>query len=291
MLQFLIRLLSRLACRLSRQRLLLFGSLLATLLYRLYRLSPYRNVIQHNIQQALAWPAYQAQQLAQRHIERLVWSIAEFLRFPRWQQEAIIPYSDLTIEGFHHLLNAHRKGQGVVVVSAHYGFWELIPAVMALYGLPVHVLVQPPTVPAFEALFRENRAGLGIQTHNNTVGLRPLLRCLEQGEIVALVADQHGESNQVIGTFFEQTVAMPEGPVFFAAHCHSPIVPVFIHRAPQHRHVIRFYPPLAVNPHQPIERQYQPLMQQLYTLFESRIRTHPEEWLWSYNRWDKYHPV
>lgn len=259
-------------------------------LYQLYRLSPYRNWLQQNIQQALAWPTYQAHQLARQHVERLVWAIAEFLRFPLWRENPVIPYSDLTIEGFHHLLRAYREQHGVVVVSAHYGFWELIPAVMAMYGLPVHVLVQPPSVPAFEALFRENRALLGIQTHNNTQvsGLRPLLRHLEKGEIVALVADQHGESNQLIGSFFEQPVSMPEGPVFFAAHCQSPIVPVFVHRTANQRHVIRFYPPLRVNPHQPLASQYQPLMQQLYALIENRIRSHPAEWLWSYNRWDKY---
>jgi KDO2-lipid IV(A) lauroyltransferase len=279
----LITSLSALACRLSDRQLQILTVGVAGLLYRIYRLSPQRDFIRNNIQAALPLSDAGAHQLAIRHLHYLLESILILLRFPRFSQgKSPVRWQ---MEGYHHLLRAYHHRRGVILVSAHFGCWELFPALLGLSGFPVRVLVQRPSVPAFDALFTRSRAQAGVETsYNDTIsGLRPILRTLKAGGIVGLLFDQHGESQHLIGSFFGHQVSFPEGPFFLRQRTGAAIVPVYTWRT-HDRHHIRFWPAL------PTHDSAQELMQTLYQQLEHMIQQHPAEWLWTYNRWDKYRP-
>lgn len=260
---------------------------LAGVLYGAYRLTPHRGFIQNNIQTALSRSSTNTTHtLAKAHLFQTLLSIGELLRFDLLGQgQAEL---SLRFEGFDHLCQAQSLNRGVILVSAHFGFWELIPAILALQGFDMHVLVQRPSSPAIDRLFVEYRQKVGVHTHYNTEtkGLKALRNTLKQGGTIALVVDQHGESEKIFGTFFGQRVSMPEGPIFFGRMTEAPLVPILTFRTPDMGHVIRAYPPLFVPP-KPTEAQSQDILQRIYTIFEDAIREHPEAWLWSYNRWDK----
>lgn len=278
-----IRALSRLFCKLPRRWCLALMTSIAGVVYFIYRLTPYRDFIQGNIQRAFPdLPPQQLQHFAWQHVQRLFQAVAELLRFPLWQIEPPGP-EVLQITGFEHLQAAWQQGRGVILASAHMGCWEMITATVAQAGLPTHVIVQPPSFDAFAQLFAEFRQQVGVRTHNNNSlsSLRPVLRHLKQGDVVGMLVDQHGESRRLFGTFFGQQVSLPEGPTFFARHCQSPIIPVFAWREGECHH-IAFEAPIA-----PADSP-EALMQTLYQRIEAAIKAHPEDWLWSYNRWDKY---
>lgn len=269
---------------LPRQLSLSIASGLAGGIYRIYRLSVYKEFIHQTIQVAL--PEIDAQGLARTHLRLLLCSIIDVLRFQRFKQASHLP-PEVSLQGWGHYLAAHKQGRGVILVSAHFGCWELIPAVVALQGFPTTVLVQKPSQDDFDALFRFFRDCAGVKTCNNDslAGLRPILRALRAGETVGLVVDQHGESERLIGHFFGQTVSLPEGPAFLARRHQSPIIPVLV-RWQGDQHIVSFFPALEASDH-PDDLD---LMQTIYDWLEEQIRAHPENWLWTYNRWDKYTP-
>lgn len=208
------------------------------------------------------------------------------MRFRQFQHNPTLP-PELEISGWEHFTQAHAQGKGVLLISAHFGCWELIPAATALQGYPTTVLVQKPSQAIFDRLFREYRSFAGVKTLNNDslAGLRPAIKALKRGETVGLVIDQHGESERLIGQFFGQTVSLPEGPAYLAQHLGCPLVPVSI-RWIGDRHQLSFLPALDANDFvDPLS-----LMQALYDQLEQTIRRAPQNWLWSYNRWDKYQP-
>jgi len=224
--------------------------------------------------------------LARQHVRLLLWSIVDLLRFRRFQHAPKLP-PELSIRGWQHFEAAHAEGRGVLLFSAHVGCWELIPASTALQGYPTTVLVQKPSQDSFDHLFRQFRGYAGVKTVNNDslAGLRPIIKALKRGETVGMVIDQHGESERLIGQFFGQSVSMPEGPAYLARHFQTPLVPVSI-RWVGDGHQLDFAPALHARDF-PDELS---LTQVLYDQLETRIRRHPENWLWSYNRWDKYRP-
>lgn len=284
MLQTFINGLAHLISHSQRRRVLKIASGFADVCYFLYRLSPQRQFIARNIRQAL--PQHAPHHLARQHLRLLLWSIVDFLRFRRFQTLPELP-PELEISGWEHFTQAHAQGRGVLLISAHFGCWELIPAVTALQGYPTTVLVQKPSQDAFDNLFREYRSFAGVKTLNNDTlaGLRPIIKALRRGETVGLVIDQHGESERLIGQFFGQTVSLPEGPAYLAQHLNCPLVPVSIRWVGDHHH-LTFSPALDASEFaDPLS-----LMQALYDQLEQTIRRAPQNWLWSYNRWDKYRP-
>lgn len=278
------RCLAQVLSRSGRRPAQMFASGLAGLLYGLYRRSAHREFIAGNISAAL--PEIPAERLARQHVQLLLWSIVDLLRFRRFLNHPVPP-TEVLVTGWEHFLKAQSQGRGVILVSAHFGCWELIPALISLRGFPVTVMVQKPALDSFDKLFREFRSYAGVKTVNNDslVGLRPVLNALRQGETVGLVIDQHGESRRLEGRFFGHQVSLPEGPAALARRTGAVIVPVLI-RWRGSRHVLEFFEPLSTDVlHQTDDAG---VMQNIYTWLETQIRRYPENWLWSYNRWDKH---
>jgi len=289
--------LSRFACVLPRAIAMKLGTLFADLIYNLYLLTPHRQHIYRNIDLTLPELSDREKwRLSRTHIRRLTRSIVDLMRFPVLTPE--VEREILTIQGAEHFQAAYEKGRGVILVSAHYGCWELLGAAIARLGSRLHVLVQRPTTPAFDELFNEYRQLVHVQTHYNTnvMSLRHVFRALKAGEVTGFLIDQHGESEDMFGMFFGKRVSVPGGPAFFSLKSGAPIVPVFIRRLPDDRHLVRFHPALEVidssidageTEKEKQSQIAQNLTQQAYDLIEQVIRENPDDWLWTYNRWDK----
>lgn len=280
-----MRWLSHSLARLPRPLALQLVKALADGLYAVYRCSPYRHFLAQSIGPAFPeLSAAEKHQLGRSHWQHLLQALLDFLRFVQLSPESPLP-SEVRLVHADYYLEALAQQRGVMLVSAHFGCWEWIPAALALQGQPVSVLVQRPSQTWIDQGFRELRARVGVQTlYNDSLsGLRPLIRALRQAETVGMLIDQHGESQRLIGQFFGQTVSLPEGPARLARQTGCLIVPVLA-RWHGPRHVIQFYEPL--DPCQYAEDQV--LMQTLYHWLEREIRRSPENWLWSYQRWNKY---
>lgn len=253
-------------------------------LFRAYRLSPYRNELERGIQEAFPeLEPPEQRRLLREHVNLLLWAMVDFLRFRRFPSDTRLP-PELLITGWEHAERALHSGRGVILVSAHFGCWEMIPAVVALQGFPVTVAVQKPSEPAFEALFTQFRHFAGVQTCNNDyTGLRQIVAALKRRECVGLVIDQHGENERLIGRFFGHRVSLPEGPATLARRYDAVLVPVLNRWWGSKQHM-EFFAPIA-----PADFESDlALMQSIYDWLEQQIRRYPENWLWTYNRWDKY---
>ncbi|MBF2052099.1 MAG: lysophospholipid acyltransferase family protein [Candidatus Sericytochromatia bacterium] len=273
--------------RLPRPLALHMAARLADGLYAVYCASPYRHFLNQSIQPALTeLNTRERNHLARLHCQRLLQALLDFVRFAQLSPQATLP-PEVQLLGHHHYLSAKAAGRGVILVSAHFGCWEWIPAALALQGEAVSVLVQRPSQSWVDQSFSALRAQVGVQTlYNDSLsGLRPLIRALRQGETVGMLIDQHGESQRLIGSFFRQCVSLPEGPARIARQTGAVILPVLARWHGQ-RHLIQFFTPLQAQDF----KADLALMQQLYDWLEAQIRRGPENWLWSYLRWDKYRP-
>ena len=264
-------LLAFVAGRLPRGWVLAIAAAFGHAVYALYRLTPVRGFIAGNLRAAL--PDAPAAAIARRHVVGLARCIAEILRFPR--VEAV------RFEGWEHVEAARAAGNGVIILTAHYGNWELLGAALVAHGLPLHVLVQPPSQDAFGRLFVEFRARVGVRTWPNTgkASLRPALRALQANEGLGLLADQHGEAQEALVRFFGHTVSAPTGPIFLAQRTGAALLPVHLVRQPDGSHVGVVEPAIA-----PVD-DVQATAQRMYDHYERWITEHPDHWLWAHDRW------
>lgn len=254
------------------------ASAFAEAVYALYRLTPVRGFVPGNI--ATALPEADAHALARAHLRGLARGIVECFRMRALGPDTLAEWG--RFEGLEHLEAARASGRGAVLAGAHFGNWELMGAAIARLGHPLHVVVQAPSQDAFARLFAETRARHGVRTWNNAglASLRPVLKALRRGEVLGLLADQHGEARDVAVDFFGQRVYAPKGPLFFARTTGAALLPCFALREPDgsHRWVIE--------PELPLSGSDAADLQALYARLEARIRERPDHWLWVHNRWE-----
>ncbi len=281
-------LLSNFLSFLPRSFALFLGRVFARFVYYLAKFTPYRQILTQNIRITLPLSEKGCMQVAKKHIISLSENIVDLLRIPTLNNENIEQIVDfIDLEYYHQALNENK---GIIMVSAHYGCWELLGVALSLkLNVKLNVLVQKPTNSAFDKLFFKYREMFNIKTNYNSdgiKGLRPLFRSLENNECLGFLIDQHGESEDTFGRFFGKIVSIPSGPAHFAYRTKAPILPAFIRKNKNNKHEVVFFPPIHIIEGDK-EKEIYKVSQQLYKVIEKFIKNKPDEWLWLYERWNK----
>ncbi|MBM4130020.1 hypothetical protein FJ250_03195 [bacterium] len=187
---------------------------------------------------------------------------------------------------------AAAAGRGVLVLSGHLGCWELLGAwlarELARAGLPpLHVATAVVRNPALERWLRARREALGLVPVPRTAGVRPLLRCLRDGGVVAALVDQNTGVDSRSVAFFGAPAPTPAGPARLAVRLGAPVVVATIGRRPDGGHVVTnggLWRPTAGAP---ADAQVDLCLRTVNARLEECVRRNPAEWVWYHRRWDR----
>lgn len=210
-------------------------------------------------------------------------SVIEVMRFPTLTREKVNRL--VTVEGRRHLDEALTAGQGVVLLTAHFGNWELMGATLTLNGYPLNVIAREVRSKHLEQLVKAHRDVVGMRVIYRGASVKQGMRCLQRNEILAILADLDTQTDGVFVDFLGSLAYTPYGPVAIAMKTHALVVPAFIIRQPDDSHRIVIEQPLQLQLTGQKERDIQ-INTQLFTkVIESYVRRYPEQWIWMHQRW------
>ncbi|MEW5994702.1 MAG: hypothetical protein AB1744_09925 [Candidatus Zixiibacteriota bacterium] len=260
-----------------------FGAALGSLAYRLW--VSRRRVARDNLKQAFgaSLTDEQISAISRNVFKNAGRTVVEFARFQRIGREGakrIIVSDCLDL-----LQRIHSEGKGAVMLTAHFGNWELLGSWLAAMGFPVDFLVGEQHNKLVDDLLNGFRREMGVGIIPLRTSIRGIFKSLKANRFTGVVADQHAPSGYVVVEFFGRPAAAPKGPAAFAVKAGSPLVPFLMRRERYDRHVVMpgepIYPPNSGNEDEDIE-----VMTKAYTeFFEDGIRQYPDQWLWTHRRW------
>ena len=96
----------------------------------------------------------------------------------------------LEISGEEHVARARLGGRGVILVTGHFGYWEMLGATVAFLGYPITVVAKKLHNPAVDRLVHEGRERLGMAVTPMDSAPPAIFRALRRNECVGLLADQ-----------------------------------------------------------------------------------------------------
>jgi KDO2-lipid IV(A) lauroyltransferase len=209
-------------------------------------------------------------------------SLLEFLSSPYLAEGELRRRVEL--QGTHFLRDALKKGNGVIILTGHFGNWEWMGARACAEGLPLAVIVRPHSDPATEALIS------GIRTHN---GLRVIprndaraaMRSLRNNEILGILADQHAGDSGIPIPFFGQPASTYPGIAALAIRTGAQVIPGFCVRRPDDTHLVTLYPPVKLIGGADNQEAIRANTALCAKIIEEQIRKHPDHWMWFHNRW------
>ena len=221
--------------------------------------------------------------IAKQCFQHLGKTAVEFMQFPRLDNKHIQRY--VTFEGIEHVEQALAQGKGAIVLTGHFGNWELLAASISATVAPLTPIVRELRSPRLNALVSHYRKKAGYATIDRDTGIRQALQCLRRNELLGIVADVDTTVSGVFVDFFGRRAYTPYSPVALALKTGAVILPTFIIRQPDGSHRAIIEPPLALKRTSTKERDLFVNTQQFTKIIESYIRQYPAQWIWMHQRW------
>lgn len=216
-----------------------------------------------------------------RHLGRE--SVATF-RLGRMGLEEI--RSRTEVEGLEALEAAVADGKGGIVVTGHFGNWEVGGAALSARGIPLDVVAQRQRNPLFDVDLNRNRARMNMKVIDRTEAPKRVLRSLRDGRVVAIVGDQNLRRGGIFVEFFGRPASTARGAAVFALRTGCPIFLGIARREPgfPQRYLVTLEP-VAFTPTGDMEVDAIRLTEAHTRHLEGHVRRMPEQYFWQHRRW------
>lgn len=211
--------------------------------------------------------------------------LAEFTRFPRYtrqnaQQIAIY-------EGFENFDAALKAGKGVLLLTGHFGAWEIGSFVHSLNGYPIKIVVRDLDNARVDALVKRYRTMHGNETIDNREFLRGLLSAMRGNETVGILMDTNMTPPQgVFVDFFGTAACTAAGMARVALKTGATVVPAYtLWDRDLKKYKICFDSPLKTIDTGDVASDVTANTARYNAALEGIVRRHPDQWLWIHRRW------
>lgn len=192
--------------------------------------------------------------------------------------------SRVEMRGVSHLDAAAARGRGVLLLTAHYGNWELLAASHALTRFALSVVVRPLDHPLLDRVVERFRERSGVELITRRRGLREIIDALRRGRMVGILLDQNASRGTgVFAPFFGVPAATSKSLAVISLRTGAPVVPVFIRRQPDGRHQVEIEPALPA----PADGDVVSYTASFNRAIETAIRRAPDQWFWLHRRWKR----
>jgi KDO2-lipid IV(A) lauroyltransferase len=197
-----------------------------------------------------------------------------------------------TLKGLLHVVNpevmkrARAEQKGVLLLSAHYGSWELLPSSVRLnIDTPLAMIFQRQRNKRIDELFEKNRSRFGNITIPMGLSSRKALTALANNYVLLLLGDQSGPKEALFVDFFGRPAATHRGVAAFSLKTGAPIVMGLLVRQQDGTYTMTFEEVDRTGLHDSTEENIVELTRRHVAILEKWIRLHPDHWLWMHKRW------
>ncbi len=254
---------------------------------------PYRkSVILKNIDQVYGdtLTPDEKKHLAMAFYSHLILCIKETLLL-RFMSEARLK-SSVEVKGHEYLLEIAAQGKGVLILTGHFGSWEVAPIGGILnfeqFKGRFHFIRRTLGSKKIERFLfkRYYQAGLNVIQKQNA--LQHVTEALAKNDAVVFVLDQHASvvnRDGISAEFFGKKAGTYRSLATCARYTGVPVVPAAAYRLPDGKHVLEFKAPLVWEEHETTQASLYHNTCAYNRALEAIILAHPEQWMWLHRRW------
>lgn len=251
-----------------------------------------KSVAQNNIERVFqnSLNSQEKKRLVIAYYSHLVSSIKEWILYAFVCKKRL--GKRVKVIGLEHLYNAMNQGNGVLVLTGHFGNWEFAPLFFLdkiegnkdLY----YCIRKSLRFKFLNNIFLRRYETVGFNLINKKNAIPKVSAALRKKGVVFFPFDLRPpgkDNNTVLTNFLGQNTRTYNSLAYLAARYNSPVISITFYRANKRDHVIAFHPEMdrsqSVDKQEAIFENTQNYNKRL----EEMILQHPEQWLWSYKRW------
>jgi KDO2-lipid IV(A) lauroyltransferase len=257
---------------------------LATLFTRVLGIR--RQVVEENLRQAFPnMTRTECRAMTWQMWRHLFLMMAEIAHTPRkihetnWKEHSHIVNQELFVRTL-------LAGRPLVLISAHYGNFELGGYLMGLFGFPTYTVARALDNPHLDRFVNDFRGRTGQYILSKKGTSDEIQRVLARGGILTLLGDQHAGKKACWVDFFGRPASTHKAVALFSLGNDAPTMVSYARRLDRPLHY-EVGPEALCDPRDPdFQLGSVQLLAQWYTdHLENLIRRSPEQYWWLHRRW------
>ena len=202
------------------------------------------------------------------------YNFLQFLAFP-FDPRSI----EIEVVGKKYLNNAMNGNSGTVLISAHFGSWEILGYWFGINNYPLVGIAQKQKNKGANLFFEEKRQLSGIKQVYRKSSMDSLYEILNGNKILGLVSDQDARGRGIFVDFFNKPASTHKGAALFHLNTNASLIFGICVQKNIGKYLVEFIP---INPK---KKSTEDITQLYTTIIEQSIKKYPEQYFWFHNRW------
>jgi lauroyl/myristoyl acyltransferase len=216
--------------------------------------------------------------------------VIDFIRAIRAPEDERRLAFDFLLEGDRRFQAAYAEGRGVILVTGHYGNWEIGSLIMRrTLRLPLTIVAMAEASPVVNRIRHDMRRATGADTIEVRQSLDTALqikRRLNEKCVVAMLADRHLGRDRVRVTLLGRDAWFLRTPALMGLLTGAPLMPCFIERTGTGRFEVSSGTAIHVSTELPRDQAIGDAAQRIADQLGEHARLHPQYWYHFYRYWD-----
>jgi KDO2-lipid IV(A) lauroyltransferase len=212
--------------------------------------------------------------------------LASFRRLGRERLVELVRFHD-----FERIESALSEGKGLLVVTGHFGSWELFGASAAARGLPVDFIVGEQTNTLVDEYINGLRRSAGLGIIYKGIAVRGVFESLKKNRVIAILSDQDARRSGIFVDFFGIQSSTYPGVAHIAWKTGCPIIYGSIVRRSDGTHDASFGRAMHADTEKGREEEAERLIAEITKMLEDSIRRNPDHYFWAHRRWKTAPPA
>jgi KDO2-lipid IV(A) lauroyltransferase len=185
------------------------------------------------------------------------------------------------IDGLEHLQSAQAAGKGALIVTAHFGLFELGGLLLAQHGFSSTVLTYPepsPALTAWRATFRKRWNVDTLEIGADDFAFLQISERLRQGQFIATLIDRPHPTDKTTVTLPNGKAQFSAGILLLAAHGGVPVIPATMVRRKNGSYHAQVFAPLFIEERGSRAETLAYYSQRIADKFVPVLAAYPDQW-------------
>src|SRR5262245_14745009 len=196
----------------------------------------------------------------------------------------------ITLVGHEKVLDRLLNGGPVILLSGHFGNWEMAGYLFGVFGFPPFSVARTLDNPYLDRFLRSFRERTGQHLIPKKGGYDQMLAVLGEGGVLSFLADQDAGQNGLYVEFFGRPASTHKAIALLALEYGDAAVVGHARRCGTgFRYVVSCDALLLPSDPDRADMDPKPFTQWFTTAIEGFVRRNPEQYLWLHRRW-KHQP-
>jgi KDO2-lipid IV(A) lauroyltransferase len=194
---------------------------------------------------------------------------------------------NITFEGSEIIEKYQKEDKNFILITGHYGNWELLSQSIAIkFDLRLVGVGRKIDSDIMDKILKENREQFNVEMVYKKGAMKDSIRAINQGKTIGILTDQAiGESQSINVEFFGIEATHTPLASILSRKFNLDLIPAFISTEDYIHYKVKIYDPIKSLRTDDQEQDLAILTQLQADIMEQVIKENPKQWFWMHRRW------